>query len=72
METVKEEMDIDMREEDLDQAHHVGNLKVCKKGKSRSIIIKFDQYVMRSAVYKNKKLKGRSFLITESLTANVY
>ena len=31
METVKEEMDIDMREEDLDQAHHFGNLNVCKK-----------------------------------------
>ena len=28
METVKEEMDIDMREENLDQAHRVGNLKV--------------------------------------------
>ena len=70
MKTVKEEMDIDIREEDLDRTHRVGNPKVCKEDKSRPIIIEFARYDVRSAVYKNKKkLKGKSFLITESLTA---
>ena len=68
--TVKEEMDIDILEEALDRTHRVGNPKVCKESKSRPIIIKFARYDVRSAVYKNKKkLKGKSFLIMESLTA---
>ena len=29
---VKEEMDIDIQEEDLNWAHHIGNPKVCKEG----------------------------------------
>ena len=63
-------MDIDILEEALDWRHRVGNPKVCKKIKSRPIIIKFARYDVRSAVYKNKKkLKGKSFLIMESLTA---
>ena len=67
---VKEEMDIDIQEEDLNWAHHVGNPKVCKEGKWRPVILKFARYDVCSAVYKNKnKLKGKSFLITESLTA---
>ena len=70
MKTVKEEMDIDIREEDLDQIHRLGNPKVCKEGKPRPIIIKIDRYDVRSTVYKNKKkLKNESILITESLTA---
>ena len=40
MKTMKEEMDIDIHEEDLDRAH-VGNPQVCKEGKSSPIIIKF-------------------------------
>ena len=56
MKTVKEEMDIDIREEDLDRTHRVGNPKVCKEGKSRPIIIKFARYNVRSAVY-NEKIK---------------
>ena len=70
MKTMKEEMDIDIHEKDLDRAHHVGNPKVCKEGKSSPIIIKITRWDVRSAVYKNKKqLNGKSFLITESLTA---
>ena len=70
MKTIKEEIDIDIREEDLDRTHRVGNPKVCKEGKSKPIIIKFARYDVRSAVYKNKKkLKSKSFLIRESLTA---
>ena len=38
-------------------------------GKSRSIIIKFARYAIRKNVYRSKKnLKGKNFLITESLT----
>ena len=45
--------------------------KVCKEGKPISIIIKFACYDVRStdSVQKKKKLKGKSFLITESLAA---
>ena len=65
MKTVKEEMDIDIREEDLGQTHRVGNPKVYKEGKPKPIILKFACYDVRSTVYKNKKkLKGKSFLIT--------
>ena len=34
MKTVKEEMNIDIQEEDLDQTDRVGNPNVCKEGKS--------------------------------------
>ena len=54
----------------MDQTPRVGNQKICKEGKSRPIIIKSARYDVRSAAYKNKKkLKDKSFLITESLTA---
>ena len=65
MKTMKEEIDIDIRQQDLDQTHRVGNTKVCKEGKSRPIIIKFSRYDVRSAVDKKKK----KVLITERLTA---
>ena len=55
MKTVKEEMDINIQEEDLDRTHRLG-----KEGKSRPIIIKFAHYDVRGSVYKNKKkLKGK-------------
>ena len=39
-------------------------------GKAHSIIIKFARYNLRRDVYTSKrKLKGKNFLITESLTA---
>ena len=65
MKTMKEEIDIDIRQQDLDQKHRVGNTKVCKEGKSRPIIIKFSRYYVHSAVDKKKK----KVLITERLTA---
>ena len=54
MKTVKQEMHIDIREEDLDRSHHVGNPKVCKRGKKRPIIIKFARHDVCSTMYKNK------------------
>ena len=68
MKTVKEEIDIDTREKDLDLTHHVGNPNVYKEGKTRPIIIKVVCYDVRSTVDKKKKLKGKRFLIIESLT----
>ena len=46
--TFKKEMNINMREEDLDLTNPVGNPKVSKKGKPRSIIIKFAYCDMRN------------------------
>ena len=62
MKTVKEEMDIGILEEDLDQTHRVGSPNVCKEVKPRPIIIKFACFDVSSTVYKNKKkLKGKTF-----------
>ena len=70
MKFVKEELDRDTWEKDLDRRYCIGNPKVCKEGKSRRIIMKFGRYDVRSVVYKNNKnLKGKSFFITEILTA---
>ena len=70
MKFVKEELDRDIWEKDLDRTYCVANPKVCREGKSRPIISKFGCYDVRSVVYKNnKKLKGKSFLITDILTA---
>ena len=66
--TLSEELDVEITEEDLDRTHRVGKPEK-RDGKSRPIIIKFARYAVRHNVYKNKKrLKGKNFLITESLT----
>ena len=41
MKFVKEELDRDILEKDLDRIYCIGNPKVCKEGKSRPIIMKF-------------------------------
>ena len=53
MKTVKQEMNIDIQEEDLDRSHHIGNPKVCKRGKPRPIIMKFVRHDVHSTMYKN-------------------
>ena len=53
MKTVKQEMNIDIQEEDLDRSHHIGNPKVCKRGKPRAIIMKFVRHDVHSTMYKN-------------------
>ena len=72
MNPIKQEMDIDIREDhiDLDRKHSVDNPKESKEGKPRPIIIKFARYDVSITLYKNeKKLKGKNFLITQNLTA---
>ena len=65
--TVKEEMDIEILSNDLDWSHHIGNAKTKKK--ERPIIVKFVRYNLRHNIFKNKKLlKGKGVSITESLT----
>ena len=67
--TISENLDIDIQKEDLDRTHRVGKGNRAD-GKARPIIIKFARYNVRRNVYSNKrKLKGKSLLITESLTA---
>ena len=68
--TLREEMNVELKEEDLDRTHRIGKANR-KDGKARPIIINFARYAVRHVVYKNKKkLKGKRFLITESLTEN--
>lgn len=84
MKTVKGRMDIDMLTEDLDRTHCVVSLKTSKEGKPKPIIIESARYDVRKiqctkvSVYtvssiqgtkKVKKLKGKNFMITESLRA---
>ena len=66
------ELDIEIKENDLDRTHRIGN-RNRKDGKPRAIIVKFTRYATRNKIYSNKKkLKGKKFLITESLTSRRY
>ena len=72
MKPAKQEMDIDIREEHIDlyRKHRVDNPKESKEGKQRPITIKSARYDVYITLYENeKKLKGKSFLITQDLTA---
>ena len=65
--TVKEDMDIEILPNDLDRSHRIGNPKTKKK--ETPIIVKFIRYSLRHDIFKNKKfLKGKGASITESLT----
>ena len=60
--TVKEEMHIEILPNDLDRSHRIGNPKTKKK--ERPIIVKLLRYI-----FKNKKLlKGKVVSVKESLT----
>ena len=66
--TLSEEMNIDISHEDLHRTHRTGKTDR-NDGKSRPITTKFARYAVRKHVYRNKKnLKGKNFLIAESLT----
>ena len=56
MRTMKEEMDIDVQEEDLDRIHRVGSPNFCKEVKPKPIIFKLSTDV-HSVVCKKNKLK---------------
>ena len=72
LKTMSEELDIEIKENDLDRTHRIGN-RNRKDGKPRAIIVKFTRYATRNKIYSNKKkLKGKNFLMTESLTSRRY
>ena len=65
---IAEEMGIQINEEDIDRTHRLGKPNR-RDGKPRPIIVKFTRYAVRNKVYTYKKnLKGKRYLITESLT----
>ena len=65
--TVKEEMDIEILTNNLDWSHRIINHKT--KIKERPVIAKFVRYNLKHNIFKNNKLlKGKGVSITESLT----
>ena len=68
--TLKSDMNIDMKIEQIDRMHIIGSFK--KDGgnkKCRLIMVNFVQYANRCKVFVNKNvLKGKNISITESLT----
>ena len=65
--TLSEEMNIDINHDDLYRTHRIGKADR-NDGKPTPIIIKFARYAVRNNVYRiKKKLKGKNFVITESL-----
>ena len=66
---IREELGETVEKSDLDRTHRIGAFKE-DKSKCRPIIVKFSRYNVRDKVFKNKKkLKGKGYSITESLTA---
>ena len=66
---IREELGETAEKSDLDQTHRIGAFKE-DKSKCTPIIVKFSRYNVRDKVFKNKKkLKGKVYSITESLTA---
>ena len=68
--TFSEELGVQIKEDDLDRDHRPGKPKR-KDNKLRLIIVKFTRYAVRRKIFTNKrKLKGKRFFITESLTSS--
>ena len=68
MNVIKEHLDIELSVKDFDRSRRIG--KSNSKSKRRPIIVKFNSYNDRRAIFNNKKpLKGTGISITESLTA---
>ena len=65
----REELGETVEKSDLHPTHRIGAFKE-DKSKCRPIIVKFSRYNVGDKVFKNKKkLKGKGYSITESLTA---
>ena len=75
---LNEELEIKLDVRDLQNCHRLGRKDDTRKTRAtqprpRPIIFKFKNYNDRILVFKNKKkLKGKTFLITENLTAKRY
>ena len=66
IDTIKEKMGKEIEKDEIDISHRLGAPK--NNGKSRQIIFKFAKYNIRSTTFKNKKNKGKTISVTESLT----
>ena len=72
LKTMSEELDIEIKENDLDRTHRIGN-RSRKDYKPCAIIVKYTRYAIQNKIYSNKrKSKWKNFLITESLTSRCY
>lgn len=68
--TIATEIGINITEQDIDRTHRLGRPNR-RDGKPRPIIVKFSRYNVRNKVYQYKRnLKGKRYLITESLTSH--
>ena len=67
--TLKSEMNIDMKIEQIDRTHRIGSFKKDSGNrKSRPIIVKFARYADKPNAFVNKKVsKGKNISITESV-----
>ena len=62
LKTMSEELDTEIKENDLGRTHRIGNRNK-KDGRPRAIIVKFTCYATRNKIYFNtKKLKGKKKL----------
>ena len=69
--SLSQNADIELDKKDADRTHHAGKPSHSDR-KPDPIITKFARYNVRRDVYSNKrKLKGKNFLITETLTLYV-
>ena len=69
---MSEELDIEIKENDWDRAHRIGN-RNWQDGKPQAIVVKVTHYAIRNKIYSNKeKCKGKHLLMTESLTSRRY
>lgn len=68
----QEEMGVTVQIDSIDRAHRLRSQKTTPEAVSRGnrpLIVKFTSYAIRDSVFKNKKkLKGKNYSITESLT----
>ena len=65
---IREELGETVEKSDLDRTHATGAFKEYKSN-CRPIIVKFSRYNVRVSSRIRKKLKGKGYSITESLTA---
>ena len=66
----KEELVVEIKEDDLDRSHRLGKPKR-KDNKPRPVIVKFARYAVRKEIFMNKrKLKGKRLLMNGSLTSS--
>ena len=70
---LEEHINQNIKPEDIDRSHRLGDPKKSIKAKPRPTIVKFVGYNTRNTIYRNKKvLKGKGISVTESLTTKKF